>query len=182
MKMAENQKTFMLWITEHALQTFSSSAVTFATLDNSIAATDIGTGTFTAGEKITITGAAETGNNATFTVVTAVADKLVVLEAVTAELPTAAVVINEHHYGDYKSNRDFKFLTGTIYTSQACTLYIDQSRDGITTDYIDYFTVSATTRESFRFDVVVSGYARMRILNGSTDQTSVRAILNGRVN
>jgi len=36
--MAENQKTFMLWICEHNLQTFSSSAVTFATADNSIAA------------------------------------------------------------------------------------------------------------------------------------------------
>lgn len=178
--MKMGQKTYMLWICEHPLQTFSSSAVTFATADNSIAATNIGTSTFTAGEKITVSGAAESGNNTTFTIVTVAAGKLVVSETVTAESAGASVVIKEHYYGTYQSSRDFKYLTGTITSSQACTLYIDQSRDGTNTDYTDTIAVSAATAESWRLDVVVSGFARMRILNGTTDQTTMRAILNGR--
>mgnify|MGYP001470666208 CR=1 FL=1 len=180
--MAENQKTYMLWICEHPLQTFSSSAVTFATADNSIAATNIGTSTFAEGEKITITGAAQSGNNTTFTIVSVAANKLIVSETVTAESAGASVVINEHYYGTWQPMRDFRFLTGTIYASQICTVYIDQSRDGTNIDYTDYFTMAAGAYESWRFDAVVSGYARMRILNGGTDQTSLRAILNGRVN
>ncbi len=181
--MAENQKTFMLWICEHNLQTFSSSAVTFATADNSIAATAIGTGTFTAGEYITVSGASENDNNNTFLISTVAAGKLVIASpSVAAESAGASVVINEHYYGAWQSTRDFRYLTGTIYTSQACTLYIDQSRDGVNIDYTDTIAVGAATYEAWVYDVLVSGYARMRIFNGGTDQTSVRAILNGQVN
>ena len=49
-------------------------------------------------------------------------------------------------------------------------------------DYTDTIAVGAATYEAWVYDVLVSGYARMRILNGGTDQTSVRAILNGQVN
>ena len=181
--MAENQKTFMLWICEHNLQTFSSSAVTFATADNSIAATAIGTGTFTAGEYITVSGASENDNNNTFLISTVAAGKLVIASpSVAAESAGASVVINEHYYGTWQSCRDFKYLTGTIYTSQACTVYIDQSRDGINVDHTDVIAVGAATYEAFEYSILVSGYARIRILNGGTDQTSVRCILNGRVN
>jgi hypothetical protein len=181
--MAENQKTFMLWICEHKLQTFSSSAVTFATADNSIAATAIGTSTFTAGEYITVSGAAETNNNTTSLISTVAAGKLVITSpSVTAESASASVVINEEYYGTYQSTRDFKYLTGTIYTSQACTLYIDQSRDGTNIDHTDTIAVGATTYEAWKYLILVSGYARFRILNGGTDQTSVRCIMNGLVN
>lgn len=181
--MAENQKTIMLWICEHALQTFSSNAVTFATADNSIAATAIGTSTFTAGEYISVTGAAETNNNVEFLISTVAAGKLVIASpSVTAEAAGATVVINESYYGNWVSCRDFKYLVGTIYASQACTLYIDQSRDGVNVDHTDTIAVGAGTLDGFEYEVVVSGSARMRILNGGTDQTAVRIILNGRVN
>ena len=101
--MAENQKTFMLWICEHNLQTFSSSAVTFATADNSIAATAIGTGTFTAGEYITVSGASENDNNNTFLIST-VPPKTRHLQVVCCGgIRRGPVVINEHYYGAWQS-------------------------------------------------------------------------------
>jgi hypothetical protein len=175
----ETQNTFMLEQTTHALQTFSSSAVTFATADNSIAATDIGTATFSAGEKITVSGAAQAGNNATFTILTVASGKLVVTETVTAESAGNAVVINEEYYGAWKDIRAFSQITGMIRVSQACTLYIDQSPDAITADYTETASLSAATTNAIQFNVVGT-YGRFRIKNGGTDQTYLRATVNGR--
>lgn len=180
--MAENQKIFMLYITEHLLQTFSSNAVTVDNSPRTFAATDIGTGTFAAGEVISVSGAAESANNSTFTLVTVAADLLTVTETTTTEVAGASVVINEYLYGTWKETRDFRYLTGTINASQPCTLYIDQSRDGVNTDHTDTIVVGAGVAESWNFANVVSGFARVRILNGGTDQTSMRCILYGRVN
>ena len=76
---------------------FSSSAVTFDTTDNSIAATDIGTG-ITVGDNSTdvmiISGASESGNNSTFTAETVTDDKVIVTETVTDESPGNTVSIN----------------------------------------------------------------------------------------
>jgi len=178
----ETQKTFMIWICEHLLQTFSSSAVTVDDSPQTYAATDIGTGTFVAGEYVSVAGCSESGNNGTKTLVTVAADLLTVSETTTTEVAGAAVVINEFYYGDWKAVRSSAYLTGTINASQACTLYIDQSRDGVNTDVTDTIVVGAGVAESWQYAVVVSGFARIRILNGGTDQTSMRCILNGKTN
>jgi hypothetical protein len=175
----ETQNTFMLEQTTHALQTFSSSAVTFATADNSIAATDIGTATFSAGEKITVSGAAQAGNNATFTILTVASGKLVVSETVTAESAGASVVINEEYYGAWKDIRQFSKLTGMVRVSQACTLYVEQSPDGVTADYERVETLTAGTKNGFEFNLVGT-WGRFRIKNGGTSQSYLRGTLNGR--
>ena len=76
---------------------FTSSAVTFATADNSIAATDIGVD-ITVGDNSTdvilVSGASESANNTKFTVTTATDDKLIVTETVTAETAGNTVSIN----------------------------------------------------------------------------------------
>lgn len=178
----ETQKTFMIWVSEHLLQTFTSAAVTVDDDPRTYAATNIGASTFTAGEYISVSGCSESANNGTKTLVT-VADNLLTVSEVTAtEVAGASVVIDEFYYGEWRLARPFAYLVGTINASQACTLYIDQSRDGVNTDHTDTIVVGAGVAESWQYAVVVSGYARFRILNGGTDQTSMRCILNGKTN
>ncbi len=175
----ETQKNFMIWICEHLLQTFSSSAVTVDNDPKTYAATAIGTGTFVAGEYVFVSGCAESGNNGTKTLEAVAADLLTVTETTTTEAAGAAVVINEFYHGDWKPIRPFAWLTGTINASQNCTLYVDQSRNGVNVDATNSISVTGGTGEAWKYAVVVSGFARIRILNGGTDQTSMRCILNG---
>lgn len=163
----------------HALKSFSSSAVTFATADNSIGATGIGTGTVEAGEKFTISGAAQAGNNRTFTAVTVSANKIVVEETVTAESPGSAVVLNEEYIGSFKDVSHFSDLMGSIAASQACTGFVDFSNDKQNVDYTATVNVSAGTPAKIS-EGVVAYYARLRVRNGGTNQTALRANLNGK--
>jgi hypothetical protein len=173
------QKTFMIWVVEHLLKTFSSNAVTAATADDSYAATDIGTSTFAAGEHISVAGFSDSANNGTKTLVTVGANKVTVEENLADEAPGDSIVIDEFYYGEWRPIRDFSYLTGTINCDQNCTVYIDQSRDGVNVDNTNSFSVTGGTGESWKYAVVVSGYARVRILNGGTSQTAMRCILNG---
>jgi hypothetical protein len=166
------------------LQYFTSSAVTFATADNSIAATGIGSG-FTAGDKIVISGAAESGNNATFTIVTVASGKLVVSETVTAESPTATVVINQEYQGNWAKCDQCAKIVGTVNCSGNAVVLVDQSQDKVNVDYTsttDANTSYAVTGGTpFAFEVsVVNKNARLRIRNNGADQTAMRAYLNGR--
>lgn len=177
----ETQKTFMIWICDHLLQTFTGTI----TVDNdpkTFGATGIGTSTFVAGELFSASGCSDSVNNSTFTIATASANLLTVTETTAAEGPTASVVLNEFYYGEWRPIRPFAYLTGTITASTACTVYIDQSRDGVNIDHTDTIVVGAGVAESWQYAVVVGGYARIRILNGGTDQTSMRCILNGKTN
>jgi len=163
----------------HLLKSFSSSAVTFATADNSINATGIGTGTVTPGEMFAISGASESGNNRTFTAVTVSANKIVVAETVAAESPGATVVLNEEYIGSFRDVSHFSDLMGSIAASQACTGYVDFSNDKENVDYIATVSVSAGTPAKIA-EAVVAYYARLRIRNGGTNQTALRASLNGK--
>ena len=184
----EEQKSFMIWIVDpsdnkgYLLQTFSSAAVTVDNDPRTFAATAIGTSTFTAGNKISVSGCSDSTNNGTFTLETVAANLLTVTEETATEVAGASVVINDFYEGTWRSIRPFSLLTGTIIASQACTLYIDQSRDGINIDHTDTIVVGSAVAEAWQYDVVVGGYGRIRILNGSTDQTTMRCILNGKVN
>jgi hypothetical protein len=163
----------------HSLKSFSSSAVTFATADNSISATGIGTDTVEAGEKFTISGAGQTGNNRTFTAVTVSANKIVVEETVAAESPGSSVVLNEEYIGSFKDVSHFSDLMGSIAASQNCTGYVDFSNDKENVDYTATVNVTGGTPAKIS-EGVVAYYARLRVRNGGTSQTSLRANLNGK--
>lgn len=165
--------------TTELLQTFSSSAVTFATADNSIAATGIGTAFPDAGTKMVITGAAQPGNNSTFTIVSAAAGKIIVSETVTAELPTAAVVINQEWQSGYKQSFQYQDLVGGVKASQNCTVYVDQSTDKSSACYPPVpLSVSGGTPMAFEIRVVAP-YVQFRIRNSGTNQTEMNGYLNG---
>ncbi len=160
------------------LQTFSSSAVTFATADNSIAATGIGTAFPTAGTQIAITGASETTNNITFTIVTSTANKIVVSETVTAESAGASVTINQYFVDEWKKINMWNYLSGAVNASQICTVYIDQSNDKTNIDYTTTLNVPTGVKRGYEIKCICN-YGRQRILNGGTNQTSFRSFVNG---
>lgn len=166
---------------ETALQHFTSAAVTFATADNSIAATGIGTAFPTVGTKIVITGAGESGNNTTFTIKTVSSTgKIIVTETVTAEAAGATVVANEKFYSDWQYVSDRKTLAVSAYASQACTVYVEQANDAENVDHTTTFSLVAAQSVSYEIDRV-QNYARLAILNGGVDQTALRVILNAGV-
>jgi hypothetical protein len=161
------------------LKSPSSSAVTFATADNSIAATGIGTA-FPAGKKINIAGATNSGNNSTFTVMSATANKVIVSETVTAESPGAAVVINEEYQSAWKDVSDRTDIVGAANASQACIVFVDFSNDGgDNTDYTEIIGVDAGVPQSINLPVITH-HCRLRVRNGGTAQTSLRVFLNGK--
>lgn len=169
----------MIEILKHVttlLKSLSSSAVTFATADNSIAATGIGTA-FPAGKKIVVSGAAQAGNNITFTVVSATSGKIIVSETVTAESAGAAVVINEEYQSGYVQVFDMDKIVGHINSSQNCTVYLDFSGDKSNAYTIDVGVaggVAAPIDQS-----VKASYLQVRIRNGGTDQTTMEAFIYG---
>lgn len=162
------------------LKSLSSSAVTFAVGDNSISATGIGTQFPTAGKKIVVSGAAQSGNNTTFTIESvSSADKIIVTETVTAESAGASVVINEEFQGAWKDISEWDELAGHIDASQNCTIYIDQGADNSNAGYTSSWSVTGGTLKGFSVETI-STYGRLRIRNGGTDQTSMTAYMNGK--
>lgn len=163
------------------LQYFASSAVTFATADNSITATGIGTA-FPAGSTkkpayITIAGPAQAGNNRTFTIVSATANKIIVSETVTAESAGASVTINGEYISDWKQAFDLSEIVGAINASQNCTAYLEFGNKK-TADFTITIVVVAGVAEAIE-QKVLGMYVRFRILNGGTDQTTMSAFING---
>ncbi len=67
----------------------------------------------------------------------------------------------------------YSLITGTVYSDQAGTLYIDQSSDGTNYDVTTNVSVSAATGVSFSVQVVAPN-ARIRYVNGATAQTTFR--------
>ncbi len=159
------------------LQYFTSAAVTFATADNSIAATGIGTAFPTAGTKIVISGAAQANNNTTFTIVSATANKIIVSETVTAEAAGATVEINEEYQSGWKQAFPFSKIVGVINASQNCTAYLDFSRDK-STDYTETINVAGGVPQTID-ETVVAHYVQFRLRNAGTDQTTMMAFING---
>jgi len=159
-------------------KSLSSSAVTFATADNSISATGIGTAFPTTDTQIVITGAAEANNNTTFTVVSATANKIIVTETVTAESAGASVIANQYFVDDWKPISKFGYLAAVINASQNCTVYVEQSNDKTNVDKTTTCSILAST--SYPIEIkTVSNYGRLKILNGGTSQTVFRAYING---
>lgn len=165
--------------TTELLQYFTSTAVTFATADNSIAATGIGTAFPTAGDLLVITGAAESANNITFTVVSATANKVIVSETVTAESAGATVVINQEWRSGWKQTFQYKELLGGVSASQNCIAYIDQAnKKEATTYYTTQYSVVSDIPIAFEI-LNTAHYSQLRIRNAGVDQTAMYGYLNG---
>jgi len=174
-------KIFQIDKVTELLQYFASSSVTFAELDNSIAATGIGSG-FSAGDKILVASSSVSGNNTTHTISTVASGKLVITSATTIADDNAgeSITINQVYQGNWQKVDHCAKIVGTINTSGNCSVYIDQSQDGVTTDYTSA-AIAVTGGTAAAWDISVVGkYARMRIVNSGADQTIMRAYLNGR--
>lgn len=163
----------------HLLKSFSSSSVTFATADNSIAATGIGTGTVLAGECFRISGASEGANNRTFTAKEVTANKIIVEEPVAAESPGSSVTLNEEYIGDWFDTYHLTDVVGTINTSHNCTVFIDYSQNRANADHSVSIAVTGGTSLKIN-DVVAAPSARLRVLNGGTNQTTMRVAAYGK--
>ena len=83
------------------------------------------------------------------------------------------------YIGDLQDVTSYAKVTGIIYSDQDCTLYIEQSADGTNVDYSTSFAVTGGTGLAFSVEAVAK-YARMRIVNGSVAQTTLRAYMYGR--
>jgi len=66
-----------------------------------------------------------------------------------------------------------RFICGSVYADQPGTLYVEQSPDGSNWDIVDSYSVSAGTGLKFSVEKVL-GYARVRYVNGTADQTVFR--------
>jgi hypothetical protein len=70
-------------------------------------------------------------------------------------------------------------LLSTINTSGNAYAYVDQSADGVNTDYTTTITVTAATAKADSIEVLLP-YARLRVRTNAADQTTMRAYLFGR--
>ena len=131
---------------------------------------------FAVGDMVTISGT--THNNGTFTVTAVAANTITFSEALVDE--TSNAELNTHYYGDWSNVVRFEKLIGTINASQDCTLYVVQSQFGVVEDIVSTTAVTGGAASSFEI-AIFAPFARMRILNGGTDQTALRAFLNGRM-
>lgn len=75
--------------------------------------------------------------------------------------------------GAWLHSGQYDYITGTAFADQAGTLFIEQSNDAVSTDYISSITVLASTGKNFKEDVIAP-YFRARYLNGATPQGSFR--------
>jgi hypothetical protein len=181
----KNRKTFggvrlfELENTGELLQFFTSTGVTFEHDDSSLSATGIGTDTFAEGDYVTIGASAQSANNTTFRIVTLAADKMTVDGVITDDNAGETITINQTFVGDWFPIDSFTKLVGVIKSPSNCTGYIDQSNDGSTVAYSTPEAVTGGTALAFSVEVVAL-YARLRIINGGTDQASFLAFVNGR--
>ena len=164
--------------TTELLQYFTSTAVTFASADNSLSATNIATG-WTAGDKVVIAGSSESANNTTMTIKTVATGKLSMEEAVTDDNAGETITLNQEYQGEWKEVDQFSHLLSTINTSGNAYAYVDQSADGVNTDYTTTITVTAATAKADSIEVLLP-YARLRVRTNAADQTTMRAYLFGR--
>ena len=137
--------------------------------------------TFAVGDTVVISSAAQTASNGTFilrTVATGVIS-VTIPPAIGIDDGADAIVINQQVTGTFKEVSGFAALVGTINTSGNATIYIDQSANGVDTDYSSSWSVTGGTALSYSVEVILP-FAKMRILNNGAAQTTMRAYMFGR--
>jgi len=164
--------------TTELLQYFTGS-ITTTQATKKYAATGIGSG-LTAREKVVFAGFSNADSNGTKTLATVAANEVTVEEAIgTGESNKAGVTLNQEYQGEWKEVDQFSHLLSTINTSGNAYAYVDQSADGVNTDYTTTITVTAATAKADSIEVLLP-YARLRVRTNAADQTTMRAYLFGR--
>ncbi len=97
-----------------------------------------------------------------------------VLDSTTAFLGSAGT-----YTGAAKTCGAYGRIVGSIYSDQAGTAYIEQSQDGANWDISQSVAITAATAANFSIEVQAPN-CRLRIVNGATAQTVLRAYMNGR--
>jgi hypothetical protein len=176
-----NQKLYKIDSTTELLQYFTSTAVTFAELDNSMAATGIGSG-FAAGDKIVVAASAQTANNTTHTIATVAADKITVTSdtTITDDNEGETITVSQVYIGNFQIVENYAKLVATVYCSGNAKLDIDFSQDGVNADYSPTQVAITGGTGAIETTEVCAKYARLRVTTNATDQTILRATLYGR--
>ena len=163
--------------TTELLQYFTGS-ITTTQATKKYAATGIGSG-LTAGEKVVFAGFSNADSNGTKTLATVAANEVTVEEAIGTGESGVTATVNQEWQGEWKEVDQFSHLLSTINTSGNAYAYVDQSADGVNTDYTTTITVTAATAKADSIEVLLP-YARLRVRTNAADQTTMRAYLFGR--
>ena len=163
--------------TTELLQYFTGSVNTTATTKK-YASTGIGSG-LTAGEKVVIAGFSNADSNGTKTLATVAANEITVEEAIGANETGVTATVNQEYQGEWKEVEQFSHLLAIENTSGNAYAYVDQSADGVNTDYTTTITVTAATAKADSIETVLP-FARLRVRTNAADQTTMRAYLFGR--
>lgn len=164
------------------LQYFTSTGVTFAASDDSLSATNIGTGAaFEVGDHINVAASSQTANNTTWTVVTSAVNKITVENGITDDNAGETIKINQEWWGNWVHVDQFTTLAYAIKCPSDAYLYIDWSNSkGTTTDYTTAVTITGSAAGTAAAVAILAPWARMRIRAKDADQASMNAYLNGK--
>jgi len=95
---------------------------------------------------------------------------------VAVQSTTSALAASATYVGSWVQVGTNRALFGTIYTDQSGVLYIDQSSDGTNPDDQEPFVVTGGVQRAFA-TATKAPYARLRLVNGPTAQTTLRLYL-----
>ena len=157
--------------TTEALQ-YHTDAMVWLDTDKSISAAGIGTGTFAPGDQVMITGADETANNGIKTIDTVAANKITILEDVTADPADAGVKMNQIVVGSWFPVGLYSRIVGAISCTGNASLLAEWSVDGATAIVTVTTAITGGTPASYATEVLAP-YVRYKLLNVDNDQTAV---------
>lgn len=174
----ETKNLFFLEEFKELLQYFTSTAVTFAEADDSLAATGIGTG-WSKGDIFLCAASSEAANNVEHTIATVATDKITTTSVITADTPGETIKLNQVVYGSWHDVSCFSQVVGSITSSGNCTVVVEQSHNGVDIDYSASISVTGGTAKEIA-QAIYMRYARLKITNGDADQTTFRAYMYGK--
>ena len=91
----------------------------------------------------------------------------------------AAATFKQQAVTDWMPCEDLQFLTGVINCSNDANIYIEQSWNGSDAHTNTTHAITGGTAKEWKVDVVLPK-ARLRVLNDTTTQTAMAAMLYGR--
>lgn len=162
------------------LQYFTSTGVTFAASDDSLAATNIETG-WTAGDRVTVAGSSQAANNADHVLATVATGKLTVTTTDVIADDNAGETITIKQFvasggNAYQKVDCYSRIVGIVSASQNCTVSFFWSANLAATGAVIQVDYAVTGGTPLSFNVVtVAPYLKIKITNGTADQTTFNA-------
>jgi hypothetical protein len=163
--------------TGELLQYFTGS-ITTTTATKTYAASSIQAG-LSVGDKVFFAGFSNADSNGIKTIATLGTNELTVSETIGTGESGVTATLSQEYQGAWVNVDSWAALTGTINTSGAAIIYIDQSGDKTNVDYTSTWAVTAATALSYSVETIAK-YGRMRVRTNAADQTIMRAYLFGR--